>query len=223
MCGISPDVVSSILGEIPDPLKILEICKPASVNENQIKETQKAVKCALVCDDKEWFAMRLRPGVKYESLIERFAQLSGVVNMRKIVWTGKPIIRDVVFFRYRITEIYSLFTHIYDLAWCYRNPGIGSNKYAAIPAKAMEEFKEAIGFLRPGYEIKPAGEMELQPGDEVIIVTGDYAKNRAKILKSQLSTDEFDSPNKIFRVVLLDQNGKWEIGIDARSLKKVEK
>ena len=235
--GIPSEIIASILGNIPEPLKILEICSKIDISDDIIKETQKTVRNALINDNKEWFAMRLRPGVSYDSLIERFSKLTGVVKMpelfypceeiavrvgKKIVWTGKPIIKDVVFFKYCITEIYSLFTHIYDLAWCYRNPGSSSYiKYASIPTKYMEDFKNAIGFLRPGYEIKPAGEMDFKPGDEVVIVNGDFAENKAKILKNIGSEDENSDSGQIYRVVLLDKNGKWEIGIDARWIKKV--
>lgn len=235
--GIPAEMVASMLVEIPDPLKILEICSKIELSDSQINDAHKTVRNALRNNDKEWFAMRLRPAITYEALIERFSRLSGIVKMpelfypceeiaakigKKIVWTGKPIIKDVVFFKYKITDIYPLFTHIYDLAWCYKNPGNSCYiKYASIPEKSMEEFKNALGFLKPGFEIKPIGEMEFKPGDEVVIVSGEFAKARAKILKTTPSYDENTECNKIYRVVLLDQNGKWEIGVDARWIKKV--
>ena len=232
--GSEASAVKAIIKNVPDALNILNICSDSEINEKDMQSIFSSISLTLKGNFPQWFAMRLRPGVNFESLLDRFSKLKGLVKMpelfypcediavrigRKIVWKGRPVIRDVVFFKYRITDIYRLFNHIYDLAWCYRNPGSGIGKYAIIPEKAMDDFRQAIGILGPGYEIAPAGEMELKPGDKVIIVNGEFSEHRARILKS--STGNLDNENLIYRVALLDVNGHWEIGIDARLLKKI--
>lgn len=231
--GILPDEVKSTIGEVPSNLDLLGLCGSNNLGRQRREEIARKVNHFIEGEEKQWFAMRLRPRVKYEGLLQRFSLISNNLRMpelfypseeiarrigRKLVWKGKPVIRDVVFFKSRKSEIYPLFTKLYDLAWCYRTPGSQPGNYASIPEKAMLEFKKSLGFLNPDFEVAPAGEMKLKPGDEVVIVNGDYINQRARILKSSGETEE---GHKIFRVTLLNLNGRWDIGIDARLIKKV--
>ena len=231
--GVPANKVKAVVGTSGNGLRILELCEPLEISEEEKEELKKFVEESLRKEKKQWFAMRLRPKISFDKLIERFGRISQEVRLpelfypseeiarmvgRKIVWKGKPVIKDVVFFKMKKSEIYNLFTKIYDLAWCYRNPGLQTGNYAVIPNRAMDEFRNAIGFLSPDFEIAAAGELELKPGDEVVIVNGEYMKERAKILKESGASED---GNKIFRVSLLNSSGRWDIGIDARLLKKI--
>lgn len=233
IAGISPCVVRSVLGIPPAKLSFLTICEIQDLNQEGRHDINKRIENRLKGEDPQWFAMRLRPRINYESLIERFGLISDLVNIpelfypieeiskrvgRKIVWKGKPIIKDIIFFKSPKADIYPLFTKIYDLAWCYKTPGGISGSYANIPEKAMENFKAAIGLLTPEYELAPSGKLPLKPGDKVIIVNGDYMNEPAQIIKK---ATEDETGNTIFRVSLLNKNGNWDIGIDARLLKKI--
>lgn len=230
--GIPAEKVRGVLKDQNSGMQVLELCDRADVSESEKEEILKIVEKSLQGEESQWFAMRLRPKVNFDLLMNRFGKIQNETRIpelfypseeiarmvgRKIVWKGKPVIRDVVFFKTKKSEIYHLFTKIYDLAWCYRNPGGGFGNYAVIPSKAMDDFKNALGILSPDFEVLPAGEMKLKRGDEVIIVNGEYAQERAKILKE---SPESNDGNKIFRVTLLNSNGHWDIGIDARLLKK---
>lgn len=230
--SVKADVIKACLGEVPSNLKYLNLCPDRDISDREKMEACKGVEEFLGGEPIRWFAMRLRPRVKFEQILSRFSAINDIIKMpelfypcdeiakkvgRKVVWKGKPLIHDIVFFRNRKSEIYRMFTHLYDLAWCYRLPGGGAGQYATIPDQAMEEFKKSIGFLTPDYEILPAGEMELNPGDEVIIVNGKTTEERGRILKKP----SFDADgNKIYRVSLLNGHSHWDIGIDARLLKK---
>lgn len=233
--GVLPNIVKNILGVVPTRLKLLDLTEATAITETEKLHALNSVKNAAKEETAQWFAMRLRPKVKFETLIERFSQISDTVKLpelfypneeivkktgKKVIWKGKPVIRDVVFFKTQKKSIFPLFQHIYDIAWCYRTPGGGYGNYAPIPTQAMENFKKTLGLLTPDFEVEAAGEMELRPGDEVIIVTGEYADEPAEILKRAIETED---GNKIYRVSLLNSNGHWDIGIDARFLKKVKK
>lgn len=232
--GIRADILRKIIGETPDNLSYLNLVDPKEDITDMQEETLKNIVEFIEGERLQWFAMRLRPKVKYEQILSRFSQLTGIVKMPelfypceeivkkvggKVMWKDQPVIRDIIFFRDRKSEIYSLFTNLYDLAWCYRTPGVGYGNYASIPDKAMEEFRKSIGFLSGDYEVAPCGEMEFKPGDEVIIVNGKYVEEHGHILKKP-SFDE--NGNKIYRVSLLHGHGHWDIGIDARLIKKVK-
>lgn len=229
--GIRPDVVKGVVRKLPRKLSILNFSETATIDDECRQKVMAAVERSLYGEDLQWFAMRLRPGVKYDDLIGRFGMLNGEVKMpelfypcaeiakkigRKVIWEGKPVIRDVVFFKTRKSEIYPLFTKLYDLAWCYRRPGAPGN-YAPIPDKAMENFKKAIGILSSDFELAPAGGFDFKPGDEVVVLTEKFIEERGRILKKP-SIDE--DGNKIFRVTLLDRNSHWDIGVDARLIRK---
>ena len=230
--GVHPDIVKGIIGKGADILKLLDFCTDREVSLIERKQASKSVEESLKGEELQWFAMRLRPRAKFERLIERFSEISDEIKLpelfypseeivkrvgHKVVWKGKPIIHDVVFFKSHKSDIYPLFTKIYDIAWCYRTPGGGTGSYAAIPGKAMENFKKSIGLLSADFELAPAGEMGLKPGDKVVIIDGDYTNELAEVLKKPY---ENEHGNKIYRVTLLNSNGHWDIGIDARLLKK---
>ncbi|MCH5227213.1 MAG: hypothetical protein J1F16_05275 [Muribaculaceae bacterium] len=230
--GVPGNVVRNILTQVPPQLKFLSICEERPLKHSEVEEAARIAANSLKGEEPQWFAMRMRPRVKFEDLLNRFSLISDEIKIPelfypleeiakrvggKIVMEGRPIIRDIVFFKKRKQEIYPMFCKLYDLAWCYRTPGAGSGNYTPIPTKAMENFRKALGFLTPDFEWKPSGEMELNPGDEVVIVNGEFVNDHARILK-KATLDELG--NKVYRVSLIGNNGRWDIGIDARLLKK---
>ena len=230
--GINADDVKNIIKKVPPKLELIDLCEIKELNADERENIGIRVKQNIYGDPPQWFAMRLRPKVKYDDILQRFSKLNNKIKVpeifypyeeivkrvgHKVVWENKPIIRDVIFFKEQKNKIYSLFCHIFDLAWCYKTPGGAPGDYAAIPSKAMEEFKNSLGILNSDFELAPNGEMELKPGDKVIIVDSNYMKEHAKVIKKPTFDED---GNKIYRVTLLNGNGHWDIGIDARLIKK---
>lgn len=234
LAGIKAGEIRSILCNLPPILHFLKICDTFEITQPERERISKIVEESLAGEKPQWFAMRLRPRVKFENILDRFALLGkGFIVPelfypneeiarrigRKVVWKGKPVIRDVVFFKMHKSKIYEMFTHLHDLAWCYRNPGVIPGNYASIPTKAMDDFKKSLGILSPDFDVSSSGEISIGPGDEVVIVNGEYFDERATVLKKP--TIDKDG-NKIYRVSLLNSNGHWDIGIDARLIKKTK-
>lgn len=230
--GIRPGVIKTMVTPVPEKLKFLDFTEAVPLLPQQRKDFFFKGISALQDGGPQWFAMRLRPKVKYDDLLERLSKCPATMNRpelfypseeiakrigRKMVWKGKPVIHDVVFFKYLKCEIYPLFTQIYDLAWCYRTPGSTPGNYASIPDKAMDNFKNSLGLLTSDCELTPIGEMDLKPGDEIVILDDAYMAEHGEILK-KASVDAWG--NKIYRVSLLSGNSRWDIGVDARLLKK---
>ena len=231
--GVPADLIRGMVPVIPSRLNFLSLASTTFLSDEEKDKIAEKVNQFIYGEEIQWFALRLRRKVKYESLIERFSLISSEIQMpelfypceeitrrvgRKMVWEGKPFIRDVVFFKSRKHDIYPMVSRLYDLAWCYRTPGGAPGEYASIPNKAMDDFKKGIGILNPDFDVMPAGEMKLKAGDKVEIINGDYAGKLAQIIKN--APDSVDG-NKIFRISLLNSNGHWDIGIDARFLRKV--
>lgn len=183
---------------------------------------------ALFIDDPlRWYAMRLRPKVRFDDVKSRIDHIEGLSTKpllfyplneiakktgKKIIIENKPVINDVVFFRSKVTDILPMFSKIGDLAWCYTTSGRPGSPYAAIPQRNFEKFQEAIGHFTPEYEVAPMGTMIPQAGEKVIFLGGLFSGQEIDISK----VEENDSSN-IYRLCFDTKNGiDWKIGVDKR-------
>ena len=233
--GVSPSAAAEAFPLLPESYPFLslnssfcilnsESLSPLGVGGSAFCILNSKVAETLCIEVKHWYAMRLRPYVKYDQLIAGLAALESKELLpelfypreeiarragKKIVWKEKPVINDIVFFKTKPDNIYPLFRHIWEIAWCYRD--ISGKGYAAIPDSAMAQFQEAIGYFTPDFEIAPAGELPLKPGDKVTVIEGNFKDHLAVILDSPSST--------VYRIRLLDTHGRWDISLDARLLR----
>ncbi|MDE7097221.1 MAG: hypothetical protein K2O47_06995, partial [Muribaculaceae bacterium] len=134
-----------------------------------------------------WYAMSLRPGVRFTEVCRRIRLLSDQIPDiqlfypceeiaraigRKIVVRRRPFIHSVVFFRARLTDIGTLFAKIGAIAWCYRRSSRPGSPYADISQRQFELFQQTLDRFTPDYEVAPAGELKLRKNDRVRIVGG---------------------------------------------------
>lgn len=223
--------VIGILGEIPEGMEILNIATPAKPSPEQTNTIYQKIEDYIKGEPRKWFAMRLRPKVNYDQLLQRMERVKDEIRWPelfypmeevtrrvgiKLVSTGRPVIHDVIFFRSRHSDVYPMIHKLYDLAWCYKNPGNRSG-YASIPDEAMRIFKRGLGMLTDEYEVAPIGELALEPGDRVEIISDEYFTRQGTVIKKEKNDDE---GNVVYRISLMHQSGRWDIGIDARLLKK---
>ena len=227
-CGIPAEDICAV-GEIPEAYSFLRLVEPSVMTGEQRRKTVDDV-AGMLCRDRErWFAMRLRPHVRYEELLGRLADSRREEvgarlfypcheiarrTGRQIVWKEQPVIRDVVFLRSRPSEVGPLMRDIWNVAWCYRSEG----SYVEIPERSMEEFQKAIGIFTPEFEVSAAGAMELRPGDRVVVIGGEYAERLGVVVREGSETGE--GSNVVYRIELTDTLGRWNIGVDARLLRQ---
>lgn len=144
-----------------------------------------------------WYALRLRRGVTYETfgktiegrlhdshvpapeLYYPYREQSVKVD-GKVKFIRKPVIRDIVFLRYRSVDIPALMKLTGDKAWCYRSAGT----YAAIPEESMRLFRQTVESFTPEVEVAPAGSLPIGPDEEVIVVGGLFTGLEAKVLET---------------------------------------
>lgn len=146
-----------------------------------------------------WYAMSLRPGVRFTQVCRRIQLLSSAHSAsqplsvslfypceeiaraigKKIVIKKRPFIHSVVFFRAKITDIGRLFAKIGDLAWCYRQSARPGAPYADISPKQFELFQQTIASFTPDYEVASIGDLELKKNDRVQILGGLFAGHEA--------------------------------------------
>lgn len=184
-----------------------------------------------------WYAMSLRPGVRFTQLARRIEILGDTVPHvelfypseeivrhigKKLVVCQRPFISRVVFFRTRLTDIYRLFSRIGDLAWCYRLNGHPGAPYAEISQHQFDLFQQTIACFTPDFEVAESGEFQLKPNDRVKVIGGLFTgieadieslvtrKPEALSLKTPQSQDSrptTEDTHIVYRLNLIGDNG----------------
>lgn len=253
-CGIAPSLIHRLTGAYGDPLPELTLgasamqfygtpeIEPLDFPSRQAIISQ--VAGSFTRNPLNWYAMRLRPHVKYERLTTRIEQAQPDASQRPelfypcseiarrvgrhIVSQQSPVLPGIVFFRTRVTDILPLFREIGDLAWCYTLGGT----YARIPAHAMATFQQAIGRFTPDYEVGPAGSLPLRSGDHVEVVGGPFAGYQGEITAASgqvtqtgdtPTADLAAAPGVVYRIRLFGDNHdiEWRLR-DPRLVRKLE-
>ncbi len=169
--------------------------------------------------------MRLRRGVKFETVEARLQTLDAEVAApeifypcneiakrvgRRMITDRQPVIPDIVFFRCRRSNVFNLFCHIGDLAWCYTVPGTGIRNYAAIPAVDFDIFQRTIGMFTNDCEVAPIGTLTPRPDERVVLVGGLFQGCNARFRNTE-------NDNTLYRLEILGDNGfEWRINVDPR-------
>lgn len=227
--GIPAGRVRATIGGVPPGLPALAMTPPT---EACTADEIRSVATTFLVNPLRWYAMRLRPRVKYDQLTQRLKSLEGVTlpelfypceeiakrTGKTMTFQSRPVIPDVVFFRSRVTDILPLFGKIGDLAWCYTTGGRGSGRYAAIPADSFERFQRTIGQFTDGHEVAGIGELPLRENDRVVVVGGLFQGQEARITKVDGAPED---PNAVYRISFFGDNGiEWRVALDPRIVKK---
>lgn len=218
-CGISGSEIVSVLATAPQGIQSLSLCAKAKIEPDEIEGIQETVAPMFVHNPWQWYAMKLRPRVDYDTLADRIERLDqNIVRPelyypyeeitkrigKKLVHDKQPVIRDVVFFRLRLSDIFPLFGQIGDIAWCYTKTGKPGGDYAVVPAQSLYRFQQAIGTFTPQYEIAPIGGFPAAKGETIVVLTGLMANHQFDLKKIE------PHPNTIYQLHLIGPNGiQW--------------
>lgn len=232
--GIRASAAVSVLRETPKGLPIISVASNIYIDDECRENILNTVTKILVENPVQWHIMRLRHGVKYESLKDRLGLLNDNHKApdtfypseeiakrigKKMVYRNKPLIPGIVFVRTRPTDINRIMRIAGDIAWCMRDTSRADHSYAVVPQKSMETFQQVIGQFTPDYKLYPLGTLLLKPQDRVIIIGGDYSGTEAIVEKSPKDT----TGDIIYQIRFIDDTGfEWHIPKDQRLLKKIE-
>lgn len=228
-CGIAGSDILAVLGSAPAAYPILGLCSESTAPGR--RETAVAIVAdTLTANPLRWYAMRLRPGVRFDTLRQRLDRLEGTPSPaqlfypcdeiarrtgKKITFTTRPLIADVVFFRSRVTDIMPLFARIGDIAWCYTTGGRPGDPYAAIPQHAFAQFQNTIGHFTPDCRIAPLGTFTPRPGEKIVIAAGLFGGHSVDI-KDAAPADDLST---IYRLHFDSANGiEWRVGVSTALL-----
>ena len=236
--GVPASAIVSHLGHAPLGLPVLKLSvvrlplsEQSLLTENSQRKTENGkrktdnapfsqVGKVFLDNPPRWYAMSLRPGVRFTQLCRRFEILADRVPQprlfypceeiaraigKKIVIRQRPFIHSVVFFEAKLTDIGRIFGRIGDLAWCYRQSARPGAPYADISEAQFHLFQQTIATFTPDYEVAPSGELELKKNDRVQIVGGLFAGHEA-IMEGRFGFPQAKtSPN---RPAPVSDNGK---------------
>lgn len=157
--GHQPHGIARALGTAPGGLPVLGLFGKSQPDADARQDMVHSVSRMFTHNPMRWYAMRLRRRVSFSDLRQRFQRFSEQLQApemfypieelsrrvgKKIVFEEKPIIRDIVFFRSKATDIAPMLRYVGDLAWCYTTGGPGS-AYAPISQTQFDAFQRAIG------------------------------------------------------------------------------
>ena len=243
--GLSPEDAAALAGGATPGVTVLSLFPTDNRGADEVSVSRMAD--VLLSNPLRWYALRLRPYVSYTELTERLSSLQKEKTLiapelfyphdeiarrvgKKIEFESKPVIRDVVFFKSRATDILPMLAKIGDLAWCYKNEGRRGSTYAAIPTTSFRHFQETIGKFTPDYEVAPIGTLPHIPGEKIEIIAGPFAGREARYIglakesttskiqnSDSGSNEEGPIPSSIlFRCALIGDNGiEWRINLPA--------
>lgn len=221
--GVTGSEIVGYLGHAPKGIPVLRLCGQQELTAKRRQEIMHAVGRTFVISPMRWYALRLRPRVKFDELESRIGAQCGERSpelfypmeeiarriKKKIVMEKQPVIKNVVFFRCRVTDIFPFICIISDLAWCYTVTGKPGASYAAIPDSSLNQFQLAIGYYTSQYE---AAICNPEIGTNVKVMSGMFEGIEASLL----NVESIDGSN-IFQLLYTgDNNMRWTFGVDAR-------
>lgn len=228
-CGIPGSEIIALLGQPVEGIPALSLCVRAEITPQRQDALTATVNTLLADNPLRWYAMKLRSRVEFADIQRRIAELDERIIRpeffypydeiclrvgKKIVKNRQPVIKDIVFFRLRVTDIFPLFCRIGDLAWCYTTTGHPGGDYAPIPKSAFDLFQETIGHFTPDYDIAPIGGFEPEEGETVVVLNGPLANYRFEVDKAT------DDTNFIFQLNMVGDNGfQWRTALPRRHLR----
>lgn len=247
--GLHPDIIIARLGCAPLGLPLLKLFTPPADTASVLTDTEpqapilrapradtfindntSLIRNLFLNNPSRWYAMSLRPHVRYPELLLRLDVLKAILPPvelfypveeiaraigKKIVYKERPFIRSVVFFRARLTDISRIFARIGDIAWCYRRSGRPGEPYAAIDPVQFALFQQTISRFTPDYEVAPIGELPFRKNDRVVILGGPFTGMQATFHSASKAEE-----GVVYRLNIVGDNGiEWRINIDSRLTK----
>lgn len=235
-CGITASDIAACAGARSQVSALSAFAVASELSAEEIEAIRSRVLSTLTEDPLEWYAMHLRPHVDYGMLMRRLQErhialrdhyypLEEILLRigRRKVFTRRPVIWWLVFFRARSSELSGLFHAIGDLAWGYRREKGIRSPYAVISPCAVRAYQEAIGTLSPSSELLSEESIRFEAGDRLVILGGAmHGREGVFVSERRIGGDGSTGSKTVYRVQLLGgQSANWIVDWDPRLVKKL--
>lgn len=232
-CGISTSDISACVASTGAVNAFTAFAVPSDINDERVAEIRRRVIATLTDNPVRWYAMHFRRYVDYDMVAERLRERGiNLVDVyypmeemvRKIghrkVFENRPVISWLLFFREHEAGLSRLYHEIGDLAWGYRQSREVNSRYAVISPAEINRYKIAIGTFGNDTELYHEGEVDLQPGDRLVVIGG-LLNGRPATFDSMSSPG--DEGGKTVCRILLDggRYRDWIVKQDIRLVKKI--
>lgn len=232
--GVAPRVLLGMTdGYVPSFNPVYRLLEPLTVTDEETEAMQQRLITSLTANPMHWYAMQFRPRVKFEQIKQALETVKDEVKcddlfypseeiMRRIgnkmVKERKPVIPGLLFFRSRPTDITTIFRHIGNLAWCYRQTNDRTSPYAIIPSKEIHAYQTVIGQFSSDIELLPEGTLSIKENDRVIILGGNLVGQTATVTGIKAS----ECGRTIYKLSFIGNNSvEWTVTADHRLVNKL--
>lgn len=229
--GVAPRVLLGMTdGYVPSFNPVYRLLEPLTVTVEETAAMQQRLITSLTANPTHWYAMQFRPRVKFEQVKQALEAIKDNVKctdlfypseeiMRrvgnKMVKERKPVIPGLLFFRSRPSDITTIFRHIGNLAWCYRQTNDRTSPYAIIPTSEIHAYQTVIGQFSPDVELLPEGTLSIKENDRVIILGGNLVGQEATVTGVKAS----EGGRTIYKLSFIGNNSvEWSVTTDPRLL-----
>ena len=195
--AVLPDEIAAILPSTPSSAPYLSMVRPAPLADYEKEEIIFRVADAINPVRSRWHVMKLRTAIRPNHIKDRIATILPDIAKHIIYYypthlqvrtVGKkklteevPYLPDHLFFKLRDDRMTRLFSHIGDLAWCYRVSNHPDSPYSVIPQYEMGAFQQFLGILSSDIEVELINPKTLTVGTEVSVQGGIFAGHRGTI------------------------------------------
>lgn len=237
-CGIDFATIRGLFALMPEEYKILNLIKPAQLDDNARKEVICKVANHINDVTVRWFIMRMRSQVTPDLVKNEIKQINEDIyngmdfyypvfqtveidkkKKRKVV--DNPYLPGILFIRLRSDKVDYVAKRVTKYAWCYkwtRNP---DSPYSSMSQKQMEAFQMHIGRLTPDIRMQlGVREEPFEQDTEVIIAGGDRMVGQTGRITEVRNVD---GTRTYSLEITKNVSAKWTVeDIDEVFLKQVE-
>ena len=231
--GVAPCELAGLSdGYIPSFNPVLKLIDQRAIADDERAVAQKRIIAMLTDNPMNWYAMQFRPRVKYEQIRQALEEIKDEVKcsdlfypseeiMRRIghkmVKERRPVVPGLLFFKSRATDIPTIFRHIGNLAWCYRQTNDHTSPYAIIPSAQIQAYQTIIGQFTPDMELLSEDSLNINENDRVIILGGSFVGHTATVSAVKPTS----AGRTIYKLSLIGNNNlTWTVTADSNLVHK---
>ncbi len=187
--GVSAYEICMTLNNLPGGYSFLEQTRRSDIQPDMQLLTMQRVADSIHCNTRRWFVMKMRfgntaddikaaidstletelGGIAYYSPSHTVVSVDKEGRRRRV---EKPYIPGILFFRMRQDKVRKLFSHIGDLAWCYKWSNTPDSAYCTIPSSEMKAFQAHVGSFTPDIKMELVTRDTALPVDSAVRING---------------------------------------------------
>lgn len=224
-CGVTLRMIRAVLPVLPEGFEFLQAVAAAELSDEEKVRTMQRVADSIHDRTPRWFVMKLRAGYTADDVCEAVSTdaegwAEGISFYNPTFTaitvdkqghkrrTEKQYLPGILFFRLRRDRIGRLFSHIGDMAWCFKNTASPESPYCSIALSEMKTFQKHIGSFTPDVRMELISRETALPVDSQVRINGGNFAGRIGTITSVKNTDN----TRTYTLALSDRDfARWTV------------